>query len=99
MTNNFDMSFIDRVTLKEYSLFKIAREMIHIDERTTQSYNAMFNRITQGLEGKSSIYDIYDPMLEQLSLFNQNLDDCLTKEEKATSDMIFNWNKELEKGG
>lgn len=89
LTQRYDMNFVNTVTLREYSMYQYAYEMAKIDRMEQESMNAFFNRIAQGAEDKLSPNDIYDPISEQLSLFNQ--DDEL--EMNSAQEFIYQFNK------
>lgn len=89
LTQRYDMNFVNSVTLREYSMYQYAYEMAKIDRMEQESMNAFFNRIAQGAEDKLSPNDIYDPISEQLSLFNQ--DDEL--EMNSAQEFIYQFNK------
>lgn len=89
LTQRYDMDFVNSVTLREYSMYQYAYEMAKIDRMEQESMNAFFNRIAQGAEDKLSPNDIYDPISEQLSLFNQ--DDEL--EMNSAQEFIYQFNK------
>lgn len=71
LSGNFDLTFINRVTLHEYSLMQYAHAMRNADKRLENAFSAVFNRIAQGLEGKIKISDIYDHEEATLELFSK----------------------------
>lgn len=96
ITKRFNLDFVDKVTLREYSMYQYAFELSKIDDYETQATNSFFNLLGQNLEGNVSTKDIYDANKQRLSLFGQYVEH--TPEEIEKRNYFYELNKQLDRG-
>lgn len=97
ISNCFDVEFVDKTTLHQYSLMQYSFAMQQADIKNQNSYLALFNRVAQGLEGKVKMTDIYDYESELLQIFGKTSEDAMSEEEKANVQAMLALNNSLNK--